>query len=105
MNTSVAEIALNPVFHVHTIHIEEDCHYVHRLFSTRTLTFTGISREYQLVDFSIAMVKSRHDVVVLGKLMLHSPHQFERECKDKTNEDMIMHTTISIIGEHKSCSP
>jgi hypothetical protein len=49
-NTSVVQIAVNPVFHEHTKHIEVDCHFICESFDRHMITLPHIFTEYQTAD-------------------------------------------------------
>ena len=69
-NTSVIQIATNPVFHECTKHIEVDCHSIRDTLESRVISLPHISFDLQLTDiFTKALTRQRHQFLV-GKLLL-----------------------------------
>jgi hypothetical protein len=69
-NTSVIQIATNPVFHERTKHIEVDCHSIQEAMDTHIICLPHISTDLQIADvFTKLMTRQRHQFLV-GKLML-----------------------------------
>ena len=69
-NTSVIQIATNPVFHERTKHIEVDCHSIQEAVDTHIICLPHISTDLQIADvFTKSMTRQRHQFLV-GKLML-----------------------------------
>jgi len=69
-NTSVIQIATNPVFHERTKHIEVDCHSIRDTLESRVISLPHISSDLQVADiFTKAMTRQRHQFLI-GKLLL-----------------------------------
>jgi len=63
-NTSVIQIAINPVFHECTKHIKVDCHYIREALDHNILTLPHISTEHQtrcLYKGLVSTLTSTHD--------------------------------------------
>ena len=60
-NTSVIQIAANPIYHEQTKHIEVDCHYIREAFSQGVITLPHLTTDLQITDvFTKALTRQRH---------------------------------------------
>lgn len=58
-NTSAIQIALNPVYHECTKHVEVDCHFVKEKLEDKLVTLPQISSSNQIADiFTKAITRS-----------------------------------------------
>ncbi|CAL1409432.1 unnamed protein product [Linum trigynum] len=79
-NTSAIQIAINPVLHDRTKHIEVHVHYIRQLIAEGTIQVGYLSTEDQTADIlTKALASSRH-WFLSSKLMLRTQHQFEGGC-------------------------
>ncbi|CAL1402230.1 unnamed protein product [Linum trigynum] len=79
-NTSAIQIAVNPVLHDRTKHIEVHVHYVRDLVHEGFLVVRHVSSADQLADlFTKPFHRSRH-MSLSDKLMLRDQHQFGGGC-------------------------
>ena len=80
-NTSAIQIALNPVYHECTKHIEVECHFIREKLEEKILTLPHVASTHQIADlFTKAINRDRHQFLI-SKLMLFDTHQFEGECE------------------------
>ncbi|CAL1400598.1 unnamed protein product [Linum trigynum] len=79
-NTSAIQIALNPVLHDRTKHIEVHVHYIRQLVTEGRIQLSYLSTEDQPANIlTKALASSRH-WYLSAKLMLRTQHQFEGGC-------------------------
>lgn len=69
-NTSVIQIAANPVYHERTKHIEVDYHSTREAYDRRVINLPHVSTSVQIADiFTKTLTRQWHNFL-LGKLML-----------------------------------
>ncbi|CAN0886875.1 Retrovirus-related Pol polyprotein from transposon TNT 1-94 [Linum grandiflorum] len=79
-NTSAIQIAINPVLHDRTKHIEVHVHYIRQLVTEGVIQISYLSTEDQTADVLTKAVSSSRHWYLSGKLMLRTQHQFEGGC-------------------------
>lgn len=66
-------IAINPVFHERTKHIEVDCHYVRDVLSSGVISLQHVHTFAQLADMLTKALTGVPHYRLLCKLGVHSP--------------------------------
>ncbi|XP_042962368.1 uncharacterized protein LOC122296630 [Carya illinoinensis] len=56
-NTSVIQIAANPVFHEQTKHVKVNCHYIRDAYESKDIILPHVSSEHQVVDIFTKLQK------------------------------------------------
>ncbi|CAL1358977.1 unnamed protein product [Linum trigynum] len=79
-NTSAIQIAVNPVMHDRTKHIEVHVHYIRQLVAEGLIQVGYLSTEDQTADLLTKAVASSRHWYLSSKLMLRTAHQFEGGC-------------------------
>ena len=60
-NTSVIQIAVNPVYYERAKHIEVDCHSIRAALDTQVISLPHVSTNLQIADvLTKAMTRQRH---------------------------------------------
>ncbi|CAN0871895.1 Retrovirus-related Pol polyprotein from transposon TNT 1-94 [Linum grandiflorum] len=79
-NTSAIQIAVNPVLHDRTKHIEVHVHYIRQLVEEGVIQLSYLSTEDQTADTLTKALSSSRHWYLSSKLMLRTQHQFEGGC-------------------------
>ncbi|CAL1358011.1 unnamed protein product [Linum trigynum] len=79
-NTSAIRIALNPVLHDRTKHIEVHVHYIRQLVAEGVVALSYIASEDQTADLLTKAVATSRHWFLAYKLMLRKHHQIEGGC-------------------------
>ena len=74
-NTSVIQIAVNPIYHECTKHIEVDCHYIREAFTQGVITLPHLSMDIQIayLFFTKALTRQRHKFLSYQLMILDLP--------------------------------